>query len=339
MNAFPFRPRIVLLVIPPVRELDLVGIVDVFATANHFLPPERQYQLELVTSSTQPNIEGMCGLRFAGASHYSTLAGQIDTLLVPGVQTEKVRLSPALLRWFRSRAKKCRRVGSICTGAYILAHAGLLDGKRAATHWAFVSELSSRFPKVTIDGNSIWIRDGNIYSSAGVTSGIDLSLALVEEDHGQKIALEVARMLVVFLCRPGNQAQFSVSLQEQRTENRSLRALQVWIIEHLQSDLSTATLAARVSMSERNFQRVFTKEIGKSPALYVEHVRIEAVRRRLENTTQSVDEISIACGFKSSDVMSRCFQRHLKATPSEYRARFRTSGATGPASEPTTKTS
>jgi len=266
MNLSPLR--VVLLVIPPVRELDLVGIVDVFATANGFLRPERQYQVELVTSSAQSNIEGMCGLQFTGARHYSKLEGEIDTLLVPGVHPEKVHLSPELLRWFRSRANKCRRVGSVCTGAFIMAEAGLLDGKRVATHWAFVKEFSSRFPAVTIDGNPIWIRDGNIYSSAGVTSGIDLSLALVEEDHGRKVALEVARMLVVFLCRPGNQAQFSVSLREQRTDHDPLRDLQVWIVENLQSDLSTPALAARVAMSERNFQRVFTREIGKSPAMW-----------------------------------------------------------------------
>jgi len=325
VNLAPLR--VALLVIPPVRELDLVGIVDVFVTANGFLPPERQYQLELVTSSVRPDIEGMCGLRFAGARHYSTLEGEIDTLLVPGMQPDKVQLSPALLRWFRSRAKKCRRVGSICTGAYVMAQAGRLDGKRAATHWAFVNEFSTRFPAVTIDGNPIWIRDGNIYSSAGVTSGIDLSLALVEEDHGQKVALEVARMLVVFLCRPGNQAQFSVSLREQRTDNRPLRDLQVWIVENLHGNLSTTALAARVAMSERNFQRVFTREIGKSPALYVEEVRLEAVRRKLENSTRSLEEIAAACGFNSADVMSRSFRRHLKTTPAEYRARFRTSGA------------
>jgi len=319
--------RVVLLAIPPVRELDLVGIVDVFATTNRFLPPGRQYRVEVVTSSLQPYIVGMCGLQFAGARHYSTLEGEIDTLLVPGVEPEKVRLSPSLLRWFRLRAEKSRRVGSICTGAYVMAQAGLLDGKRAATHWAFVKELSSRFPAVTIDGNPIWIRDGNIYSSAGVTSGIDLSLALVEEDHGQKVALEVARALVVFLCRPGNQAQFSVSLRDQRTENRPLRDLQVWVVENLQGDLSTPALAARAAMSERNFQRVFTKEIGKSPALYVEEIRIEAVRRKLERTTRSLEEIAAACGFGSADVMSRSFQRQLKTTPAEYRARFRTSGA------------
>jgi transcriptional regulator GlxA family with amidase domain len=232
-----------------------------------------------------------------------------------------------VLRRFRSRASKCRRVGSICTGAYILAQAGLLDGKRAATHWAFVNEFSSRFPKVAIDGNPIWIRDGNIYSSAGVTSGIDLSLALVEEDHGQKVALEVARILVVFLCRPGNQAQFRVSLREQRTDNRPLRDLQVWIVENLQSDLSTPALAARVAISDRNFQRVFTREIGRPPALYVEEVRLEAVRRKLESSNRGLEEIASACGFNSADVMSRSFQRHLKTTPAEYRARFCTSGA------------
>ena len=325
MNLRPLR--VVLLVIPPVRELDLVGIVDVFATANAFLPSDRHYHLELVTSNAHGTIQGMCGLQFAGARHYSTLEGEIDTLLVPGVQPEKVQLCPPLLRWFRSRASRCRRVGSICTGAYILAQAGLLDGKRAATHWAFVSELSSRFPKVSIDGNPIWIRDGNVYSSGGVTSGIDLSLALVEEDHGHRVALEVARMLVVFLCRPGNQAQFSVSLREQRTDNRPLRDLQVWIVENLQSDLSTPALAARVAMSERNFQRVFTREIGKPPPLYVEELRLEAVRRKLEGTHRGLEEIASACGFNSADVMSRSFQRHFKTTPADYRARFRTSGA------------
>lgn len=217
--------------------------------------------------------------------------------------------------------------GLDCTGAYILAQAGLLDGKRAATHWAFVSELSSRFPKVSIDGNPIWIRDGNVYSSGGVTSGIDLSLALVEEDHGHRVALEVARMLVVFLCRPGNQAQFSVWLREQRTDNRPLRDLQVWIVENLQSDLSTLALAARVAMSERNFQRVFTREIGKPPPLYVEELRLEAVRRKLEGTHRGLEEIASACGFNSADVMSRSFQRHFKTTTADYRACFRTSGA------------
>ena len=216
-------------------------------------------------------------------------------------------------------------MGSICTGAFILAQAGLLDGRRVATHWTFVNEFSSRFPRVSIDGNPIWIRDGNIYSSAGVTSGIDLSLALVEEDHGQKVALEVARMLVVFLCRPGNQAQFSVSLREQRTDNRPIRDLQVWIVENLQTDLSTPALAARVAMSERNFQRVFTREIGKPPALYVEELRLEAVRRKLESTNRGWKKSRLPVASAAPDVMSRSFQRHLKTTPAEYRACFRSS--------------
>jgi transcriptional regulator GlxA family with amidase domain len=179
---------------------------------------------------------------------------------------------------------------------------------------------------VKVDPDPIWIRDGNLYTSAGVTSGIDLSLALVEEDHGRRVALEVARTLVVFLCRPGNQAQFSVSLAAQTTEHRPLRDLQIWLTEHLANDLSIPALADRVAMSPRNFQRVFTKEMGKAPAHFIEELRVEAVRRKLEQTTESLDEIASRCGFGSATVMGRCFHRLLKTTPGEYRARFRSSG-------------
>ena len=320
--------RIVLLVMPPVRELDLVGIVDVFASANRLLPADRHYQIEVVTTSRKANIAGMQGLSFAGGKYYSGVKGAIDTLLVPGGGGVETGVpTAAVLSWLRRQAEVSRRVGSICTGAFMLAHAGLLDGRRATTHWSFAQELASRFPAVKVDAAPIWIREDKFYSSAGVTSGIDLCLALVEEDHGRAIALEVARKLVVFLCRPGNQAQFSVSLQQQAAESRPLRDLQMWILDHLGADLSIPALAARVAMSERNFQRVFTREIGKSPAHYVEEVRIEAVRRRLERSTESIEEIARACGFGSADVMGRCFHRRLNSTPAEYRSRFRSSGA------------
>jgi transcriptional regulator GlxA family with amidase domain len=214
----------------------------------------------------------------------------------------------------------------VCVGAFLLAEAGLLDGRRATTHWAFAERMAKEFPAVKVDPEPIWVKDGNLYSAAGATSGIDLCLALVEEDHGRKVALEVARMLVVFLCRPGNQAQFSVSLREQTTESRPLRDLQVWMLDHLADDLSVPALAARAAMSDRNFQRVFTREMGKSPAHYVEEIRIEAVRRKLERSTQSMEEIAAACGFNSADVMGRSFQRQLKVTPAEYRTRFKTTG-------------
>jgi transcriptional regulator GlxA family with amidase domain len=251
----------------------------------------------------------------------------VDTLIVPGgIGIESGRTKPALITWLRKQAGGSRRIGSICVGAFLLAEAGLLDGKRTTTHWAFARLLADQFPAVKVDPDPIWVKDGAVYSSAGATSGIDLCLALVEEDHGRKIALEVARMLVVFLCRPGNQAQFSVSLREQTTEYRPLRDLQVWMLEHLSGDLSVPALAERAAMSERNFQRVFTREMGKAPAHYVEEIRVEAVRRKLERSNQSMEEIASACGFGSADVMRRSFLRQVKITPAEYRERFRSSG-------------
>jgi transcriptional regulator GlxA family with amidase domain len=315
--------RVVILTVPPVRELDLVGIVDVFATANGLIPPENRYQIEIITLDERGRTGGMQGLHFSGGRHYRSLKGEVDTFLVPGGSGIETGPAPAtLLRWLKKRAPRSRRFGSICTGAFLLAAAGLLDGRRVTTHWAFAKELAERFPKVQVDPNPIWIQDGNLYTSAGVTSGIDLCLALVEEDHGGKVALEVARTLVVFLRRPGNQAQFSVSLAVQSAERKPLQELQVWMAENLKADLSVPVLASRVAMSPRNFQRVFTAKIGQPPAHYVEELRVEAARRKLERTTQSLDEIADLCGFASADVMGRCFNRLLETTPGEYRSRF-----------------
>jgi transcriptional regulator GlxA family with amidase domain len=319
--------RLAILMYPRVRELDVAGIVDVFSSANQLLPEERRYRIEFLSTEKTADVEGMFGMALRGGPHYSTLKGGVDTLLVPGgIGIETGRTQPALLKWLRRQAQASRRVGSVCVGAFLLAEAGLLDGRRATTHWAFAKRMAAEFPAVKVDPEPIWVRDGNLYSAAGATSGIDLCLALIEEDHGRKVALEVARMLVVFLCRPGNQAQFSVSLQEQTTESLPLRDLQVWMLDHLADDLSVPALAARAAMSERNFQRVFTRELGKSPAHYVEEIRIEAVRRKLERSTQSMEEVAAACGFNSADVMGRSFMRQLKVTPVEYRARFRSSG-------------
>lgn len=327
MNSPASNRRIVILMYPRVRELDVAGVTDVFSTANTLLPEDRRYQIQHVSTQKEPALDGMYGLGMRCGPHYSTVKSKVDTLIIPGGMGNELTEPPApLLTWMQKHAKTSRRVGSVCTGAWLLAQAGLLDGKRATTHWAYARQLATSFPKVKVDPDPIWVKDGSIYSSAGATSGIDLSLALVEEDHGRKLALEVARMLVVFLCRPGNQAQFSVSLQEQTSEDRPLRDLQIWMLEHLANDLSVPALAAKAAMSERNFQRVFTREMGKSPAHYVEEIRIEAVRRKLERSTQGMEEIARACGFGSADVMGRCFMRQLKTTPVEYRARFRSSG-------------
>ena len=322
--------RIVFFTLPPVREIDLVGAVDVFTSANRAVGGKPLYDLKVVSAEkarADKNIAGMCGLSLHCDSDFRSFQGEIDTLLVPGgIGVEDKNANAAAVRWLRQASKRARRVGSICTGAFLLAYAGLLDGRRVATHWAFAAELVKRYPKVNVDPEPIWIQDQNFYTSAGVTAGIDLSLALLEEDHGAALALEVARVLVVFLRRPGNQGQFSVSLATQSMERKPLHELRVWMAEHLTADLSVPALAQRVAMSPRNFQRVFTNEAGKSPARYVEELRIETARRLLERTTQSMDEIADRCGFGSADVLARAFTRVLQSTPGEYRNRFGSSG-------------
>jgi transcriptional regulator GlxA family with amidase domain len=319
---------IVLFTLPPVREIDLVGAVDVFTSANRAVGGKPLYDIKIVNAErarADRKIAGMCGLSLCCHADFRSFRGEIDTLLVPGgVGVEERKPDAAALQWLRQAATGSRRVGSICTGAFLLAH-GLLDGRRTATHWAFAAELAKRYPKVNVDPEPIWIQDDNFYTSAGVTAGIDLSLALLEEDYGAALALEVARVLVVFLRRPGNQAQFSVSLGRQTLERNSLRELRVWMAEHLTADLSVPALAQRVAMSPRNFQSVFTSGAGKSPARYVEELRVETARRLLERTTQSMDEIADCCGFGSADVLARAFTRVLQLTPGEYRSRFRSS--------------
>jgi transcriptional regulator GlxA family with amidase domain len=327
MNTDPANLKLVLLMYPQMREMDLASVNDVFSTANTLLPESRRYRITRVSTVEEPEMDGMYGLSLRSAPHFSTLRGPVDTVMIPGGNgRDLTEPSPALLAWLRKQSATSRRLGSVCTGAWLLAQAGLLDGRRATTHWAWAQEFARAFPRVRVDADPIWVKDGHIYTSAGATSGIDLSLALLEEDHGRKLALEVARQLVVFLCRPGNQAQFSVSLREQTAESREIRDLQVWMQEHLSTDLSIPALSEKAAMSERNFQRVFTRETGVPPSQYVERIRVEAVRRRLERGRQGMEEIASACGYHSSDVMGRSFFRQLKITPTEYRARFRTSG-------------
>jgi transcriptional regulator GlxA family with amidase domain len=322
--------RIVFFTLPPVREIDLVGPLDVFTSANRAVGGKPLYDLQIVSAEkARPDgkIAGMGGLSLHCQNDFHTFSGEIDTLLVPGgIGVEEKNPDPAAVEWLRRAAAGSRRIGSICTGTFLLAYTGLLDGRRVTTHWAFASELARRYPKVNVKPDPIWIQDDQFYTSAGVTAGIDLCLALLEEDHGAALALEVARVLVVFLRRPGNQAQFSVSLATQAGERKPLHELRVWMAEHLTADLSVPALARRVAMSPRNFQRVFTSETGRTPARYVEELRLETSRRLLERTTQSLDEIADRCGFASADVLGRAFTRILLTTPSEYRNRFLSSG-------------
>jgi transcriptional regulator GlxA family with amidase domain len=313
--------RIVVVVVPPVEELDLVGPIQVFSAANR-LAGRTVYEVEIVTNRGDLRVEGEGGLlSFAAQGRFEDVGGKFDSmLLVCGLATRTAR-DPALFAWMRKIAPVVRRMGSVCVGSFLLAEAGLLDGKRATTHWKFGREMASRYPRVKVEFNPIWVKDGNIYTSAGISAGIDLALGWVEEDCGGKISHEIAREFVLFLRRPGGQTQLSASLSAQASEMKAIRELQVWIAENLPNNLSVHRLAERTAMSVRNFERVFTRELGKTPSHYVLQMRAEAARRQLEETDQGLKQIAAACGFRSTDSMRRAFLRSVGTTPYKYRRR------------------
>jgi transcriptional regulator GlxA family with amidase domain len=246
----------------------------------------------------------------------------VDTLLVAGGEGAEVAAAdPALVEWVRQRATQARRVASVCTGAFLLAAAGVLDGRRAATHWLYCAKLAQRFPAVRVESDPIFVCDGPVWTSAGVTAGIDLALALVEEDLGRSMALSVARYLVVFLKRPGGQAQFSATLSLQTAED-IFGALHDWITGHLAEDLSLSVLANRAGMSERSFSRHYAEATGLTPARAIERLRVEAARRLLSESRLPVKRIAQRCGFGSEETMRRSFLRLLTVTPQDYRTRF-----------------
>ncbi len=252
------------------------------------------------------------------------VAGPIDTLLVPGgLGTAQALGDTAYLAAVRALARRARRVASVCSGAYLLAEAGLLDGRRATTHWSECERFARRYPSVDVDADAIFVHDGNCWTSAGVTAGIDLALALVDDDLGRDVALTVARQLVVFMRRPGGQSQFSAQLASQAASRDWLRDLQAYIAEHTEADLSVAALAARCDMSERHLSRVFTRELGVTPAGYVERARVDIARGVLEQTALGLDAVAGASGFGSVETLRRAFQRSVGVAPSDYRARFR----------------
>ncbi len=254
--------------------------------------------------------------------------GPIDTLIVAGgTGTRRAEEDDALVEWIADAAKRSRRVASVCTGAFLLARAGLLDGRRATTHWASCADLATRYPAVTVEPDPIFVRDGNVVTSAGVTAGMDLALALVEEDLGREVALEAARWLVVFLQRPGGQAQFSAQLAAQTADRAPLRELQAWIPDHLDEDLTVPALARRSNMSDRNFARAFRRETGMTPAAYVETARVERARIALETGDLPVEAIAGQAGFGTVETMRRAFRRRVGVSPIDYRDRFRRQAA------------
>jgi transcriptional regulator GlxA family with amidase domain len=319
----------VLLAYPQLILLDMVGPCEVFSMANHISHRLRPgspgvYAIEIVSVSRELRFQSSSGLALLADRHLAECLGEIDTLLVPGgIDLSAVTKDETLLIWLRKTAPCVRRIGSICTGAFVLAAAGLLDGRCATTHWQDCPHLAREYPGIRVDPDRIYVRDGNVYTSAGVTAGMDLALALVEEDLGRDMALKVAQTLVMFVRRPGGQSQFSTLLESQAAERQPLRDLVVWAAEHPADDLSVEALAARVNMSVRNFSRIFRRELGKTPARYIEMLRVEAARRMLEETDARLDSIAKKCGLGGGNSMLRSFLRLLDVAPSAYRDRFR----------------
>jgi transcriptional regulator GlxA family with amidase domain len=311
------------LTFPAVQLLDVTGPVQVFASANDLVanaggaPP---YRLKLVTQGDK-GVTSSAGVALT-ADPLSQRREALDTLLVAGGQgVEAAAANPVLVDWVRRRATQARRVASVCTGAFLLAAAGVLDGRRAVTHWKDCARLAQRYPAVRVEPDPIFVCDGRVWTSAGVTAGIDLALALVEEDLGRSVALAVARYLVVFLKRPGGQAQFSAALALQAADDK-FGALNDWISRHLNDELSLSVLADQAGMSERSFSRRYAEATGQTPARAIERLRVEAARRLLSEQRTPVKRIAQRCGFGSEETMRRAFLRLLAVTPQDYRSRF-----------------
>jgi transcriptional regulator GlxA family with amidase domain len=309
-----------------VQSLDVTGPLEVFATASGVIAGQGGADAggpayEIRTAS----VGGVAVRTGSGLTIVpdADLAGQETphTVIVPGGPGSRAP-APELIGWLRAHAPEAERIVSVCTGTFVLAEAGLLDGRRVTTHWANCAALARRYPGVTVLPEPIFVRDGNVATSAGVTAGIDLALTLVEDDHGRDVALAVARQLVVFLRRPGNQTQFSAQLQAQVAHREPLREVQRWIAEHPGADLSVETLAERARLSPRQFARAFTAETGMPPGRYVDRVRLEAARRRLEDTRDGVEQVARFCGYHTPEAMRRAFQQALQVSPAEYRRRF-----------------
>lgn len=317
--------RVVVVAMPCAEVVDVAGVLDILYAVNERLEragaADQGYAVEVV--SPVPTVCAWPGLRLVAERSYRPVRGPIDTLIVTGIdRPDDARRDPDLIRWLARTGPRARRIAGLCTGTFVLAEAGLLEGRSATTHWAFCDELARRYPGITVKGDPIYVRDGSIYTSAGATAGIDLVLALVEQDLGRRLALAVAQWMVVFLKRPGGQAQFSTQLSTQMAEHEPLRDLQSWILEHPGADLSVDALARRVSMSPRNFFRVFVRQVGITPGRFVEHVRVEAARRLLEESSRSVSAVAAACGFGNPETMRVAFRRTLGVSPNGYRSRF-----------------
>jgi transcriptional regulator GlxA family with amidase domain len=321
--------RIGFLVFPDCEILDVSGPFEAFFFADHWLrrlgrTAEPGYQ-SVVIAAVAGIIRTMSGMEIVATHSYSEISDGLDTVVVAGgFGVEQASKDEALVEWVHLIAPRARRVASICSGAFILAAAGLLHQRRITTHWMFSDLLAAEYPSIEVDAGRLFIRDGNIYTSGGITAGIDLALALVEEDVGPEVMLAVARTMVVFPRRPGGQSQFSAYTSLTKEANRpEISQLRTWMMAHPEADLSVPALADRMAMSPRNFSRLFHSEMGEPPAQFAEKVRAEAARCKLEQTIIPVEVIAEECGFGDPERMRRTFQRLYDTSPADYRARFR----------------
>lgn len=314
--------RIAILAFPRVQLLDVAGPADVFAEASRQLGKPRAYQVQVI-GTEEGMLKTSSGLRLAVDATVATHRGSIDTLLVAGSPNIEDMASDVQLHdWLRRQSRAVRRYGSVCTGAFVLAASGLLDGKRVATHWNSAARLAAAYPRTCVEADAIHVKDGKLFTSAGVTAGMDLALAMVEEDHGRELALRVARELVMFLKRPGGQSQFSAHLAAQTSEHSGVREVQDYVLANLKDDLSVPVLASRAGMSERSFARIFRSETGTTPAEFVENARIDAARRLAEESDLPAKRLADAVGYANVDGFRRAFGRRLGVSLVEYRRRF-----------------
>ena len=323
----PSHPRTILFIAyPHVGLLDLTGAQTVFWAASKAMQARNLPGYQRLTASLHGGLVPTAeGLVVDTLPLHSIDIATIDTLIVPGSpEIERaVAESAALIAWIAETAHQVRRTASVCSGTFLLAEAGLLEGKRAATHWAMCEMLKARFPSIDVDHDAIFVEQESVWTSAGVSAGIDLALALVEADCDRDVAMQVARELVVFLKRPGGQAQFSQLLQAQARDSAAFDELHRWLADNLdQPNLSVEALAERCRMSPRNFSRLYKQKTGRSPAKAVEIFRLEAARRLLEDSVRNIEQIARQCGFGDEERMRATFQRHLAISPRDYRKRF-----------------
>jgi transcriptional regulator GlxA family with amidase domain len=324
------RRSVVIVAFDRLQPLDAVGPHEVFAGATAVLAAEQRarpgkdiagYDISIVSKDGQP-ITTESGLQIV-TTPLPSARTKIDTLLIPGGDgSQTARFDEVLIRWIRAAAKNSRRVATVCSGAFIGAEAGLLDGRTVTTHWARAGQLSREYPRLTVDADPIYVQDGSVWTSAGVTAGIDLALAMVEADHGTDVAQTVARWMVMFLHRPGGQTQFAAPVWVPRATRSVVRSAQDYIDNHPAEDHRLDLLADRAAISSRHFSRLFTDQVGETPARYVERVRVEAARAELESTSASLDLIARNCGLGSAESLRRAFQRRVGVSPDAYRRRF-----------------